>query len=96
LCSIFAIGDFGRFYFDHQREGRILVAVEDKIVGNHFVGPYVLTYRLNVDGYLRLLNEVLPDLIEEIPLAIQQKIWYLHDSAPFKTSLWIFVKTEAF
>jgi hypothetical protein len=42
-------------------------------VENHLVGPYVLPRRLNVDSYL-FLNEVLSELVEEIPLAIRRKI----------------------
>jgi hypothetical protein len=35
--------------------------------------------RLNVDGCLKFLNEVLSELLEEIFLAIRGKMWYRHD-----------------
>jgi hypothetical protein len=41
-----------------------------EIVENHLAGLYVLPRRLNVDGYLQFLHEVLPELLEEIPIAI--------------------------
>jgi hypothetical protein len=50
---------------------------------------------LNVDGDPQFLNEVLPELVKEIPLTIRRKIWYLHDGA-LKMPLSKFVKTEAF
>jgi hypothetical protein len=52
------------------------------IIENHLIGPYVLPRRLNGDGYLQLLNEVLPELLEEVSLVIQRDLWYLHDGAP--------------
>jgi hypothetical protein len=50
-----------------------------RIVENHLVGPYVLPHRLNVGGYLQFLNEVLPKLAQELPLAIRRKMRYHHD-----------------
>jgi hypothetical protein len=52
------------------------------IIENHLIGPYVLPRRLTVDGYLQFLNEVLPELLEEGPLAIRREMWYLHDGGP--------------
>jgi hypothetical protein len=52
------------------------------IIENHLIRPYVLPRRLNGDGYLQFLNEVLPELLEEVSLAIQRDLWYLHDGAP--------------
>jgi hypothetical protein len=50
-----------------------------RIVENHLVGLYVLSHRLNVGNYLQFLNEVLPELVQEIPLAIRRKMRYHHD-----------------
>jgi hypothetical protein len=52
------------------------------IIENHRICPYVLPRRLNVDGYLQFLNEIFPELVKEIPLAIRRKMWYLHDGVP--------------
>jgi hypothetical protein len=41
------------------------------IVENHLVGPYVLSRCLNVESYFQFLNEVLSELVKEIPLAIR-------------------------
>jgi hypothetical protein len=48
----------------------ILINVWVDIVEIHLVGPYVLPRRLNGVGYLQFLNDVLPELLEQIPLAI--------------------------
>jgi hypothetical protein len=45
------------------------------IVENHLVGCRVLPCRLNGGGYLPFLNEVLPELLKEIPLAIRRQMW---------------------
>jgi hypothetical protein len=47
------------------------------IVENHLAGSYVLPLPLSFE-YFMFLNEVLPELVEEIPLAIGRKTWYLH------------------
>jgi hypothetical protein len=62
-------------YFGRQREDRILVAEKEiphKIQERHFQQSFSINvFRFNGDSYLEFLKEVLPDLLEEIPLAIR-------------------------
>jgi hypothetical protein len=54
------------------------------IVENHLLRSHVLPRRLNVNGHLQFLNEVLPELVEEILLAIRQKMWYLYEGSKLR------------
>jgi hypothetical protein len=42
------------------------------IIENHLTGAYILRHPFNEDGYLQFLNEVLPELLENISLVIRQ------------------------
>lgn len=46
------------------------------------LGPHFLLPRLNGERYLQFLDQTLPDLIEDLPLALRQQMWYQHDGAP--------------
>ena len=52
------------------------------ILGDHLIGPYILPERLNGRNDWILLNEVLPELLENIPLADIRGMWFKHNSAP--------------
>jgi hypothetical protein len=55
-----------------QQSFSINVSVEN--VENHLVGLHVLPGRWNGDGCLQFLNEVLPELLEYIPLVIRREM----------------------
>ncbi|KAF0748682.1 jerky protein-like [Aphis craccivora] len=46
------------------------------------IGPYVLPNRLNQDTFLEFLREILPVLLEDVPLATRQVMWFQLDGAP--------------
>lgn len=52
------------------------------IIGNHLVGPYILPNRLDSRTYLVFLRDILPELLEAIPLNVRDEMWYQHDGAP--------------
>lgn len=52
------------------------------IVGNHLLGPHFLPPRLNGEAYLTFLRDTLPELLEDIPLALLRDMWFMHDGAP--------------
>lgn len=52
------------------------------IIGHTLIGPYELPRQLRGDSYLNFLENVLPGLLEELPLNIRQDMWFLHDGAP--------------
>lgn len=52
------------------------------IIGDHLIGPYILPNRLNAPVYLVFLRDILPELLENVPLHIRQDMWFQHDGAP--------------
>ena len=44
--------------------------------------PHVLQGRLNGESYLHFLQNILPCLLEDVPLATRRAIWFMHDGAP--------------
>lgn len=66
--------------FGHQQ--RFSLNVWLGIIGTRIVGPHFLPNRLNAEGYLHFLSEVLPGLLEDIPLDIRRNMIYQHDGAP--------------
>lgn len=57
------------------------------IIDGHLIGPYLLPNRLTGPIYLTFLQQVLPELLEEVPLGIRQEMWLQHDGAPAHFSL---------
>ena len=51
-------------------------------IGDHLLGPYVLPDRLNANNYLVFLQEVLPDLLEDVPLNLYADHWFRQDGCP--------------
>lgn len=56
----------------HQR--RFSVNVWAGIVGEYVIGPYILPKRLNGENYYTFLNDVLPDLLDDLPLNIRRRL----------------------
>lgn len=53
------------------------------ILGDNLLGPYILPHRLNGDAYLIFLQEVLPELLEDVaPLQLNWNHWFQHDGCP--------------
>lgn len=68
--------------FVHGHQERFAVNLWAGIIGNNLIGPYILPPRLDGRTYLMFLQEVLPELLEDLPLADRRTIWFQHDGAP--------------
>ena len=67
-----------RFRYQH----RFTVNVWVGICGDHLIGPYLMPSPLNGARYVTFLRDVLPELLEEMPLGIRRRMWFQHDGAP--------------
>lgn len=52
------------------------------VMGNMLIGPQFLPTRLNGQQYLDLLKEILPSVLNDIPIERRQNMWFMHDGAP--------------
>ena len=68
--------------YPHSHQHRFSVNVWAGIVGDNLIGPYLMPSPLTGAVYREFLQEVLPQLLENIPLNIRRRIWFQHDSAP--------------
>jgi hypothetical protein len=68
----------------HERgyQVRFSVSVWAGTVGDIVVGPYLLPDRLTAQRYRDFLETVLLGLLEDVPLAVRQRLWFQHDGAP--------------
>jgi len=57
------------------------------VIGDQLIGPFELPPRLNGQSYLEFLNGELENLLDDIPLARFQDMWFQHDGAPAHFSL---------
>ena len=49
---------------------------------DHIIGPYLLPNRLTGEICLTFLRDMLPTLLDAVPLDIRQVMWLQHDGAP--------------
>ncbi|GFX02091.1 DUF4817 domain-containing protein [Trichonephila clavipes] len=61
---------------------RLTVNVWAGIVGDSLLGPYTLPPRLDSHKYLVFLQEVLPELLTDVPAPIRRRMWFQQDGAP--------------
>jgi len=66
------------------------------IVGEQLLGPYFFSGSLSGHRYLEFLQNYLPDLLEDVPLEIMRRMWFVHDGAPahFQLNVRQFLDTE--
>lgn len=72
---------------ENNSQNKFSVNVWIGIVGDFLIGPYFLPPRLNGDQYRRFLEDVLPELLEDVPLRERRRLWLMHDGAPPHFSL---------
>ncbi|RLU16752.1 hypothetical protein DMN91_010820 [Ooceraea biroi] len=65
---------------DHQR--RWSINVWCGILGNQVIGPYFIEGQLTGQKYATFITEILPALLENVPLNIRLGMWYMHDGCP--------------
>jgi hypothetical protein len=56
------------------------------IVGDHLVSPHVEPHGLAGNHYRDFLLHGLPNLLENVPLVVRARMWYMHDDAPARLS----------
>lgn len=52
------------------------------IVEDNLIGPYFLPHRLDGNSYYHFITNVLPELLEDLPLMLRRRMWFMHDGAP--------------
>jgi hypothetical protein len=61
----------------HQQ--RFSVNIWAGIVGGHLLGPVILPSNMHGAAYLEVLQNMLPLLMVNVPLAMHRNMWFLHD-----------------
>jgi len=67
--------------FVHCHQKCFVVSVWANIMHDSLIGPYVLPSRLSAHIYWVFLEEMLPELLEDISLALRRNMWFQHDGA---------------
>ncbi|GBO28251.1 hypothetical protein AVEN_44638-1 [Araneus ventricosus] len=57
------------------------------IVNDFLIGPHLLPKRLNGQCYIIFLEQVLPELLQNVPVAIRKRMWFQPDGAPAHFSI---------
>ena len=52
------------------------------IVGDHVIGPYFFKAHLTGQVYANFLQNVLHQLMEDVPLHVRMNMWTQHNDAP--------------
>jgi hypothetical protein len=72
---------------ESRHQVRFSVNIWAGIIDNHLIGPYILPPRLTGRIYWTFLNEVLPELLADVPLATRRGMWFQQDGAPAHFSI---------
>lgn len=65
---------------NHQHRWSLIVWCG--ILNGNLIGPYFFDENVNSNNYLHLLQQRLPELLEEIDLYTRQRMFFQHDGAP--------------
>ncbi|GBM06325.1 hypothetical protein AVEN_121371-1 [Araneus ventricosus] len=68
--------------YSHAHQRRFSINVWAGIIGDHLLGPYLLPERLNGGKYLTFLQQVLPNMLNDVPTHIRRVMWFQQDGAP--------------
>ena len=75
--------------YQSHHQYRFSVNVWAGIIGNNLVGPYLIPTRLTGDMYKVFLKQVLPELLDDVPLCIRHQMWFQQDGALEHTSKFV-------
>jgi hypothetical protein len=67
--------------FVHCHQKCFAVSVWASFVRDSLIGSYVLLSRFSAQIDWVFLEEMLPELLEEIPLALRRNMWFQHNGA---------------
>ena len=62
--------------YPHSHQHRFSVNVWAGIVGDNLIGPYLMPSPFTGAVYREFLQEVLPQLLENVPLNIRRRMWF--------------------
>ncbi|GFT86126.1 DUF4817 domain-containing protein [Trichonephila clavipes] len=86
--------DFARWFLHESNADRNLAAsvlftdeATFSLEGDCLLGPYILPERLIGSAYLTFLQEVLPEMLNDVSMPIRQRIRFQHDGAPAHFSI---------
>lgn len=65
-------------HFQHEFRRNVWAGIID----SYLIGPVILPNRLNGERYLEFLENTLPELLEDLPIALRRDMWFLQDGAP--------------
>lgn len=65
-----------------RSQNRFSVNIWAGLLNNRIVGPYILPNRLNSPTYLVFVRDILPELLQKVPLADRMDMWFQHDGCP--------------
>src|SRR6201990_2670814 len=51
------------------------------LLGDNLIGPFFLPPRLSGVSYLQFLQDNIPELLQDIPIANRQGMWFMHEDA---------------
>lgn len=71
-----------RWMQEVQHQGRWSINVWCGIVGGRIIGPFVFEEVLNGETYLNFLCNILPILLEDVPLEVRRNMIFQHDGCP--------------
>ncbi|KAJ8877854.1 hypothetical protein PR048_022313 [Dryococelus australis] len=54
------------------------MGAKTSILDNHTIGLYILPHRLKQNNYCIFLCEVLPKLLDDVPLYVRLNMWLQH------------------
>jgi hypothetical protein len=49
---------------------------------DYLISPYLIPLQFTGDVYLTFIQEILPELLEMVPLEVRRELWSQHDGAP--------------
>lgn len=70
------------FKISIEKQYRFSVNVWAGIIGQYIIGPYFFEGNLNGERYLHFLPNNLLDLLEDVPLDVIRRMWFMQDGAP--------------
>jgi hypothetical protein len=67
---------------ESQHQQRFSLNVWVGVLGDRLIGPHILLNKLTGKRYRLFMRNILPVLLEDVPLQQSQNMWFMHDGAP--------------
>lgn len=69
-------------FFEGRFQDKFSINVWAGILGDRLIGPYFMPRRLDGPAYVNFLAEILPELLEDVPIGLRAQLFFMHDGAP--------------